>query len=550
MLHSKLTQEARPSKELKSLEAVGQPIQKPFDGDVLRILVFSDYRVQDISLLLDFIKGLHAKPNLILYAGDDVERFHRDKTNFFEQLAALSTHGLCAVLGNDPPEGEYEIHEHVSKIVDPKTGQLRILRLMVPKGPPQGIKTLRRFIRGDHVYNVHVTPLVLGSYAIVGNEGAPLDERFGEMGTVIYTERGIGRHLALAAKRVRGKIVIVLSHCPPRGVLDLAIRFGRRHIGSIALRRFLLKHKAVPLVVCGHVHFCGAQHKNFRHSKIVNSASHDDFGAPGRIALIEIRGNKVSSVQWHHLWELSSVCGLKDARVARLKLVGINTITELADAPLDRIKQVLKCGAAEASSVKARARALLKRDLIVSRALDIAKGKRAYIDIETDLNGKFIWLVGLHVEEEARTYSFFAKTPAHEQDALTKLFQFLTARPELQLLSYSNSSVEQRLLPQRFSAYGLPPAVVGRIRDIYYAIHASAAFPLQTTTLKEISRWCGFRARHPDIDGFGAALSYGSGNPNKRLKQKLLEYNEDDILSLKHVVQFIELRLTPEPLPR
>lgn len=182
----------------------------------------------------------------------------------------------------------------------------------------------------------------------------------------------------------------------------------------------------------------------------------------------------------------------------------------------------------------------------MSGALDICSQKRAYIDIETDLRGTFIWLVGLHLEAEARTYSFFAETPAHEKDIMTELLQFLSARPELQLLSYSNSAIEQRLLPQRFSVHGLQTAVVGRIRDIYYAIHACAAFPIEDTSLKEISRACGFKGRYPNFDGYDAARSYGSGNLNERLKQKLIEYNEDDLLALTQVVQFIESRLTTE----
>jgi uncharacterized protein YprB with RNaseH-like and TPR domain len=61
-------------------------------------------------------------------------------------------------------------------------------------------------------------------------------------------------------------------------------------------------------------------------------------------------------------------------------------------------------------------------------------------------------------------------------------------------------------------------------------------------TLKDISRWCGFKPRHPEADGWDVARAYGSGNPSKRLKQALLAYNEDDILSLKQVVQYIEKR--------
>lgn len=534
MLLIETIHKAPSTRELKSLEAVGPPIQKTFDSDVLRILAFSDYRVQDISQLLEFIKGLQPKPNLILYAGDDLERFHTETRNLFEELASFSTHGFCAVLGNDAENEKSAIRNSETH------ASLKVQTRFIPD-----IKTLRKSIRGRSVYNVHESPLVIGDYAVIGSEGAPLDEKFGEMGAVIYSEQSIARHLALAAKRVGRKSLIVVSHCPPRGLLDRAIRFGRRPIGSIALRQFLSKRKNAPLVVCGHIHSCGARTKKCKHSTIVNAASHDDFGAPGRIALIELQKNKVRNVRWHNLWELTSVTGVKDSRAARLKLSGISTLAELADAPIEYIRQALRCGEAEASIFKARASSLLKQQVIVSGVLDIARENRAYIDIETDLRGTFVWLVGLHVEAEARSYTFFADTPGHEKEALTELFQFLTAKPGLQLLSYSNCGIEQRLLPQRFSAHGLTALVVERIRDIYYAIHASAAFPLQNTTLKAISECCGFKARHPGMDGFLAASCYGSGNPNKRLRRKLIEYNEDDILSLKHVVQFIESRLTP-----
>ncbi len=512
-------------RELKALEAVGKPCQKSFDSDVLRIVAFSDYRVQDLSLLVEFVKTLQPTPNLILYAGDDVERFHSGKINFFEQLAALSTHGLCAVLGNDPPQQ------------DPTNDNKGIRFIPDPKA-------LRAYIKGLNVYNVHETPLVLGDYAMIGSEGAPRDEEFGDIGVVIYSEPGIARHLQLAANAVRGKRLIVVSHCPPRGVLDLAVRFGTRHIGSTALRSFLSSHKNVPLTVCGHVHACGGRTKRFKRSMIVNAASHDNFGAPGRIAIIDVAAGKVKNqgVQWHHLWELVSVLGVKEGRAARLRNSGISNLTQLAEASSECIKQVLKCGAAEALSIKGRASALLGQDAVVIKALQIPSSKRAYIDIETDLNSRFIWLVGLHIEDEARTHSFFADTPRHEKDILSELSYFLAHRPELQLLSYSNCAFEQRLLPKRLSAHGLPTGAVESIRDIYYDIHACAAFPIGGTTLKDVSRFCGFKARHADLDGRRAALSYGSGRPTKRLKQMLIAYNEDDLLGLKHVVQYIESR--------
>src|ERR1700730_878263 len=124
------------TRELKRLESVDEPIAKPLDSKDLRLVAFSDYRVQDISLLLDFIKELEPAPNLILYAGDDVERFHTNSENLFERLAATSTHGLCAVLGNDPPEEDDESRKKDVYVL-PDT------------------RSLRRYIRGANVYNVH-----------------------------------------------------------------------------------------------------------------------------------------------------------------------------------------------------------------------------------------------------------------------------------------------------------------------------------------------------------------------------------------------------------
>ncbi len=120
--------------DFQAIAAVKKPCQKPFGSDALRIVAFSDYRVQDHSLLLEFIRTLQPTPNLILYAGDDVERFHTGSRNFFEELAALSTHGLCAVVGNDAP---------------PHSADAPRIRLL------NEVKSARSHIRGADVFNVH-----------------------------------------------------------------------------------------------------------------------------------------------------------------------------------------------------------------------------------------------------------------------------------------------------------------------------------------------------------------------------------------------------------
>lgn len=73
-----------------------------------------------------------------MYAGDDIRRFRPPRENLFEELASLSRYGLCAVAGNDD-------------------------------APPA-----REFISGQNVYPAHSRALVLGGFAVVGVEGAPL----------------------------------------------------------------------------------------------------------------------------------------------------------------------------------------------------------------------------------------------------------------------------------------------------------------------------------------------------------------------------------------
>jgi uncharacterized protein YprB with RNaseH-like and TPR domain len=480
-------------------------------------VAFSDYRVQDIAALLDFLGGIHPVPDLLLYAGDDVGRFRKSSLNFFAQLAAISVHGLCAIIGNDTETAEEDRPKRI-RLVDE-------------------VRKARAYIRGRNVHNVHCSPVIIGDYAVIGNEGSIPDARIGPHGTVIYPEMSVARHLVKAKKAVAGKHVILLSHTPPKGALDLAVRFSTRHIGSVAIRNFILESRDIPLVVCGHAHYSGAQSIELGHSIIVNAASHDDDGAPGRIATIEMRAGKVLSVNWHLLWELGSVPGIGNARAARLKAEGIHTVHQLAETAEQTIATAIKGARSEALCLRARAVSLCKQEIVQLGPLEVPTENRAYLDIETHIEGKFIWLIGLHVEDEDKTYPLYAASPQREKQILSDMLQLLTQRPNLNVLSYSGCRFEQNMLSRRLAAHGLPFHMAKSIRDIYFDIHSCMAFPTQGLKLKDIAKWCGFKWRQSEMDGFEAAILYGSsGKLTKANKRKVIRYNEDDLLALKHVL--------------
>ena len=72
------------------------------ENDEIRLLAFSDWRVQDIEEVFRFIKKIDMV-DFILYAGDDLARFRDlEGVNYFTELAKLSrSKKLLAVLGND-----------------------------------------------------------------------------------------------------------------------------------------------------------------------------------------------------------------------------------------------------------------------------------------------------------------------------------------------------------------------------------------------------------------------------------------------------------------
>jgi Icc-related predicted phosphoesterase len=238
----------------------------------LKLLAFSDCRSQDIGTFIARMQEW-PKPDLILYGGDDVARFRAGGRNLFEEIAALSRYGLCAVAGND--DGAANQH-----------------------------------ITGANVYAVHTTALELGAFAIVGLEGAPwFPQGVGEhlnKGHLLYPEPDIERIIQAWPRFFPRKKLIVVSHAPPYQVLDFAVRHGRRHIGSRPLRSFLESSTEAMLCVCGHVHFCGGQHEHLGASTVVNCASHDDRSESLKIALIEIDQGKVPQVDWKQVPNIDS----------------------------------------------------------------------------------------------------------------------------------------------------------------------------------------------------------------------------------------------------
>jgi Icc-related predicted phosphoesterase len=475
----------------------------------------SDYRVGDIDLLIAEISKIQPPPDLILYGGDDIERFHQSpRNNAFERIASYARYGLCAVVGND------EL---------PAVGKL---------------------LSGKSVFNVHSAPAKLGNYAVLGVEGAPYRSDLEAFG-YCRSEREIEAHLRRQRRSVGRADLIILSHAPPEGVLDRAVRFSSdkkpRSIGSRALRKFLKAHASVALVVCGHAHLCGGMHKRTRGTTVVNAANHDDDAAASRFAVIDLGPRTQPKVEWREIRSVSLVPGIGDTSSDRLRAVGIRTVEELAAAPAELVRETISGLGYPPQVVHARARAIVEGRPILLRRPEFPARPRVFLDIETDFRQTYIWLIGLCVGDGGEYHGFFAESPGDEKAILLDFLRFMEGHPETDILTCSGSRFDERTMQSRLSSYGLPTALCDRMIDLGPAIRWAVALPIQSYGVKEIGRFWGYRYKHPDLDGFKVASLYQASyqgtkhsRSRRELGRKLREYNEDDVRCMPFMLAAIE----------
>jgi Icc-related predicted phosphoesterase/uncharacterized protein YprB with RNaseH-like and TPR domain len=496
----------------------------------MKILAFSDWRVQRIDSLVEYVKNLDYTPDLIIYAGDDVDRFNsatlgiatcnvgNSEINYFEKLAELSEYGLCAVIGNDDPE---------------------IMRIL---------------IRGKNVFEVENAPKIFGDVAICGLGGASTSPAMYK-----YSEEEARGILNKNKKKFGSKKIILVSHAPPYGILDMGIRFGMNHIGSIAVREFMERNKNVVLVVCGHSHSQGGKEKNHGQCMVVNCASHDSEGDPGRIAHITLQKSGGIDVEWDFLRDGSELkqvplVGYRNAEL--LNEIGIKTIEQLADINQEakEVRSLPRWLRPMIPLIKNYARAIVTGKSVITRVhpffYKTDKTKLFFFDTEYDPVPKEfgIFLIGV-MDRKGKVKQYFLEEPKDEKKMLETFNDWLEkTRPTL--VTYSSTSADRPQLIKAFRRFGMSTKLLERsFFDLYYDCINTQKSKEQTIFLpmkgsvgfmgmtkmgvKSVSDYFGFKKpKNMEIeDGLAALSAYASFLEDKSTKtrKELLKYNKSDL---------------------
>ena len=469
----------------------------------MRILAVSDLRVQGVRLLEQVARDV--QPDLILYAGDDVARFGQEP-NSWAPLAARTPLGLAGVIGNDCRR------DHAVAFDQP------------------GCHDLDR------------APLLLDGLAILGLGGAPRDGA-GGIGYTLYSRKQAARHLERQVAAAGRRKILLVSHAPPLGVLDVGIRYGVRSIGSSVVRDFLGR-PAVRGVVCGHVHSQGGQIANLGRKVVVNIASHDSPGAPLRYAVLEWDGAsftasvcKAAAVTGG----MMGVHGIGPATAARLHGHGFRNMADLLDGDGGELARVV--GVAPGRRIRAHARALREgRPVLIAPEEPFPAGA-LIMDVETSLRLDDPWLVAIKPWGLAAVRQYQELNATRHDAHLTKVGKAILRQRWSCLVqwgTFDRGALERAHRRVRL----VPPAWLRKDAwlDACAWLRRVVALPIGSNDLKSVAEYFKYSFAVSGVDGFTAGVLY-TRYRSEGVKfdiARLRAYNRDDVIAVEHVVRAVQ----------
>ncbi len=399
-------------------------------------------------------------------------------------------------------------------------------------------------LKAKNVHDLHNSPFVHQNFVFIGVEASTSGPAL-----LQHSEEEVEQHLRKQVMTAKDKTLIVLSHAPPYGTLDLGIRFARpedgaSHIGSTALRDFVIK-SSPQLVVCGHCHSQGKLASNLGKAKIVNVSSHDSSGSEGNFAVIDIDTMGHLEVKFHDTLEqiasssLLNLHGVGPAVEEALSEAGITTIDQLIKAP-DLHEIAGSCGVpiSTLSVLKAKARSLIEGEIYKIKDLKPIMGDITFFDIETDVACERVWLVGVLRGTEFR--KFYADSWKQEREMLESFLEYLGNNRETKLVSFSGVNFDRNVVEKALRRLRLDSrSFLSHAHvDVCQQVKECFIFPNQSYALKDLASFLGYKFKYPELCGLLVALEYHRHIQDKTpLEPRLFEYNEDDVKALPFIME-------------
>ncbi len=479
----------------------------------MRILAVSDLRVHDVSLLERVAE--RTSPDLIVYAGDDAIRF-AEGTNSWSPLARRTRYGLVGVLGNDC-DGRHAIA-----------------------------------FEQPGCHNLQLEPKLFDDLAILGLEGAPQDDGLG-LGSLLYSPEQANAHLKKQRATAGNRKVLLVSHAPPKGILDTSRRYGTDSIGSHVVRAFAEKPR-VRAIVCGHVHLLGGNSETVKRCLVVNVASHDVPDSPLRFAVLNWNGSKIELIEHgieHSFAALRLVSGIGPAGAARLRGSGIRSLDDIVKAD-DR---TLARTPVAARSIRARARAHVEKRPVVILPEATFPRDAVIVDVETSFDKDDPWLIGVKAWGDPEVTQIEDLNAARHRSLLAKVdstIRRLKRRCFASWGSFDPGSLEASHERVGLEIPGWLASRHGKFVDeqgwidTYAWVRRVVALPIEDYSIKTVARYFNYKYPEPNLNGVivGAWYSKYRRDGTTFDVELVRRYNRADVEAVEHVVRAVQALLT------
>jgi predicted RecB family nuclease len=176
-----------------------------------------------------------------------------------------------------------------------------------------------------------------------------------------------------------------------------------------------------------------------------------------------------------------------------------------------------------------------------------------YLDIEGLPDSQFYYLIGALVVSDGQEtfHTFWADQESDEPAIFTQFAETICQLDNFRILHYGDyESVALRRIKARLPECLHPKidAILERATNVLSVIHPHIYFPTYSNGLKNIGRFLGCERTHKSAAGLQTIVwrKTWETNGNPDIKANLVQYNQDDCRTLKHVCEFIRRLTSPD----
>lgn len=254
--------------------------------------------------------------------------------------------------------------------------------------------------------------------------------------------------------------------------------------------------------------------------------------------------------------DLSLIYKIWRSEYDRLRLAGIKTVKDLADANIEHLKKkVSGVTLSRLEQLKRQAVSFVENTHVVKEIPVLPKSKvEVYYDVESDvlqtpllhyLHGA---LVVTHTKKgvTAKYKAFLVRNIKQEGPVWKRFYRFVQDLPEGTAI-YHYGRYEHQVVSELTSRYGISQKALtkfGEMIDLGKTAQRSVIFPTQFYSLKDLAKYLGFHWRHAEASGINSVKWYQdwrakkSAPSGKKMLKDILEYNEDDVIATRVLKDF------------